>query len=83
MPENRDPYQQSGEVISRWVKDRQHLLRNEAEDFLRNEYLTMRLDRKNTGIGTTHPSNRLPVRLNQIVSAGVRRSVFLKETAQP
>jgi len=39
MPENRDPYQQSGEVISRWVKDRQHLLRNEAEDFLRNEVL--------------------------------------------
>ena len=39
MPENRDPYQQSGEVISRWVKDRQHLLRNEAEDYLRNEVL--------------------------------------------
>ena len=39
MPENRNPYQQPGEVISRWVKDRQHLLRNEVEDHLRNEVL--------------------------------------------
>jgi hypothetical protein len=30
-----DPYQQPDAIISRWVSDRQRLLRNEAEDFLR------------------------------------------------
>ncbi len=30
-----NPYVQPGEVISRWVSDRQRLLRNEAEDYLR------------------------------------------------
>ncbi|MFT5089142.1 MAG: hypothetical protein ACI8PG_003509, partial [Planctomycetota bacterium] len=30
-----DVYQQSGEVIGRWVSDRQRLLRNETEDYLR------------------------------------------------
>ena len=31
-----DPYQQPGEVVGRWVSDRQRLLRNETEDFLRS-----------------------------------------------
>ncbi len=31
----RDPYSERGEVVSRWVKDRQSLLRREAEDYLR------------------------------------------------
>ena len=35
MPELSDPYQQPDAVISRWVSDRQRLLRHEAEDFLR------------------------------------------------
>jgi len=35
MSNTSDPYQQSGEVIGRWVSDRQRLLRNETEDFLR------------------------------------------------
>ena len=30
-----NPYQQPDAIISRWVSDRQRLLRNEAEDFLR------------------------------------------------
>jgi len=30
-----DAYQQPGEVIGRWVSDRQRLLRNETEDYLR------------------------------------------------
>ena len=34
-----DPYQQPDEVIRRTMKDRQHLLRNEVENYLRNEVL--------------------------------------------
>lgn len=34
-----NPYSQSAEVISRWISDRQRLLRNETEDHLRNEVL--------------------------------------------
>ena len=30
-----DAYGQPGEVIGRWVSDRQRLLRNETEDYLR------------------------------------------------
>lgn len=33
------PYSQPPEVINRWINDRQRLLRNESEDFLRNEVL--------------------------------------------
>ena len=35
MPDLVNPYQQSGEVIGRWVSDRQRLLRHETEDYLR------------------------------------------------
>jgi dienelactone hydrolase len=35
MSDTVGPYQQAGEVIGRWVSDRQRLLRNEAEDYLR------------------------------------------------
>ena len=34
-----NPYSQPAEVINRWINDRQRLLRNESEDFLRNEVL--------------------------------------------
>ncbi|MDP6037748.1 MAG: alpha/beta hydrolase family protein [Candidatus Latescibacteria bacterium] len=39
MAEMHNPYEQPGEVINRWVSDRQRLLRNEAEDFLRGVVL--------------------------------------------
>ena len=35
MSEHPNPYEQHGEVVSRWVDDRQHLLRNETEEYLR------------------------------------------------
>ena len=34
-----NPYDQRGDVISRWVSDRQRLLRNETEDYLRGVVL--------------------------------------------
>lgn len=39
MPDTPDPYQQPNEVISRWIKDRQGLLRKETEDYLRSVIL--------------------------------------------
>jgi dienelactone hydrolase len=39
MQDVPNPYKQRPEVISRWVSDRQHLLRNETEDYLRSVIL--------------------------------------------
>ena len=39
MPTPPNPYQQPGEVIARWVGDRQRLLRNETEDYLQSVIL--------------------------------------------
>lgn len=36
MPNVSDPYQQSKETVARLISDRQQLLRNETEDYLRN-----------------------------------------------
>ena len=36
MPDHANPHQQPGEVIGRWISDRQRLLRNETEDYLRS-----------------------------------------------
>lgn len=36
MPQPVDPYEQRPDVISRWVSDRQRLLRNETEGYLRD-----------------------------------------------
>ena len=39
MAEHVNPYQQRSDVIGRWVADRQRLLRNETEDYLRRVIL--------------------------------------------
>lgn len=39
MTEANNPYRQRGEVVSRWVRDRQGLLRKETEDYLRGAIL--------------------------------------------
>lgn len=39
MPQTPNPYKEPAPVISRWVADRQNLLRKEAEDYLRDTIL--------------------------------------------
>jgi len=41
-----NPYDERPDVVSRWVEDRQRLLRNEAEDYLRREVLEYEPRRK-------------------------------------
>ena len=39
MPDIPNPYQQHADITSRWINDRQRLLRNETEDYLRSVIL--------------------------------------------
>ncbi len=39
MADTPNPYQQHPDIVSRWISDRQRLLRNETEDYLRSVIL--------------------------------------------